>query len=78
MIEDTNKEVPEEQKKIQELNEVQMAINDYTNDYNKNKHIVLKSKNIDADKLADIAIEKLAELHKMDCMDVKDKGKHFG
>ncbi len=73
-----DQEVPEEEKKVQELNEVQMAINDYTNDYNKNKHVVLKSKNIDADKLADIAIKKLEELHKMDCADVKDKGKHFG
>lgn len=81
MIEDINskedKDVPEE-KKPQELNECQMAINDYTNDYNKNKHIVLKSKTLDADKLADIAMKKLEELHGMDCKEVKDRGKHFG
>lgn len=67
-----------EEKKEDSLNEVQMAINDYTNDYNKNKHIVLKSKNLDADKLADIALKKLEELHKLDSNGKKDTGKHFG
>jgi len=67
-----------EEKKEESLNEVQMAINDYTNDYNKNKHIVLKSKNIDADKLSEIALKRLEELHKLDSNDKKDLGKHFG
>ncbi len=67
-----------DEKKEDNLNECQMAINDYNNDYNKNKHIILKSKTLDADKLADICLKKLDELHNLDCKDTKDKGKHFG
>jgi len=64
--------------KKEEINEVQMAINDYTNDYNKNKHVILKSKKIDADKLSEIAIKRLKELHEMDTDGKKEKGTHFG
>ena len=68
-----------EEKKEEPLNEVQMAINDYTNDYNKNKHIVLKSKKIDADKLSEIAIKRLKELHQMEPGKTdKDKGSFMG
>lgn len=56
----------EDEKKEESLNEVQMAINDYTNDYNRNKHVILKSKNIDADKLSEIAIKRLEELLKLE------------
>jgi len=75
--EEKDVEVPDELKEKQDINEVQMAINDYTSNYNKNKHIVLKSKIIDADKLADIAIEKLKELHKLDSDDEKEKRSYF-
>ncbi len=69
----------EADKKEEPLNEVQMAINDYTNDYNKNKHIVLKSKKIDADKLSEIAIKRLKELHGMEPGKTdKDKGSFMG
>jgi len=71
---DCNKE---DEKKEDPLNEVQMAINDYTNDYNRNKHVILKSKNIDADKLSEIAIKRIEELLKLDPGRVEKKGDYM-
>ena len=67
----------EDEKKEDPLNEVQMAINDYTNDYNRNKHVILKSKNIDADKLSEIAIKRIEELLKLDPGKVEKKGDYM-
>jgi len=58
-------EKEEDDEEIQARNEVSLAVNDYNNEYNRNKQITLKSKNKDVDELIKIALDALkVEFHK--------------
>ncbi len=58
-------EKEEDDEEIQARNEVSYAVNDYNNEYNRNKQITLKSKDKDVDELLKLAIEALkTEFHK--------------
>lgn len=52
-------EKEEDDEEIQSRNEVSFAVNDYNNEYNRNKQITLKSKEKDVDELIKIAIDAL-------------------
>lgn len=52
-------EKEEDDEEIQSRNEVSFAVNDYNNEYNRNKQITLKSKNKDVDELIKIALDAL-------------------
>jgi len=54
-------EKEEDDEEIQSRNEVSYAVNDYNNEYNRNKQITLKSKEKDVDELIKIAIDALRE-----------------
>lgn len=52
-------EKEEDDEEIQARNEVSYAVNDYNNEYNRNKQITLKSKEKDVDELLKLAIDAL-------------------
>jgi len=52
-------EKEEDDEEIQARNEVSLAVNDYNNEYNRNKQITLKSKDKDVDELLKLAIDAL-------------------
>lgn len=54
-------EKEEEDEEIQSRNEVSLAVNDYNNEYNRNKQITLKSKEKDVDELIKIALDAMKE-----------------
>ena len=52
-------EKEEEDEEIQSRNEVSLAVNDYCSEFNRNKQITLKSKEIDVHELIKIALDAL-------------------
>jgi len=54
-------EKEEDDEEIQARNEVSLAVNDYNNEYNRNKQITLKSKEKDVDELIKIALDAMKE-----------------
>ncbi len=54
-------EKEEEDEEIQARNEVSFAVNDYCNEFNRNKQITLKSKEKDVDELIEIALDALKQ-----------------
>ena len=54
-------EKEEEDEEIQARNEVSFAVNDYCSEFNRNKQITLKSKEIDVPELIKIALDALKE-----------------
>ena len=58
---DIHVEKEEEDEEIQARNEVSYAVNDYNNEFNRNKQITLKSKDKDVDELLKLALDALKE-----------------
>jgi hypothetical protein len=56
-----NIEKTDDEEEINARNEFQMFVNDHDNDGNRNKQVILKSKEMDVDKLKEIAKEMLSE-----------------
>ena len=54
-------EKTDDEEEINARNELSMFVNDYDNQTNRNKQVILKSKDMDIDKLKEIAKEMLRE-----------------
>jgi len=54
-------EKEEDDEEIQSRNEVSLAVNDYCNEFNRNKQITLKSKEKDVDELIKIALDAIKQ-----------------
>jgi len=54
-------EKEEDDEEIQARNEVSLAVNDYCNEFNRNKQITLKSKEKDVDELIKIALDAIKQ-----------------